>query len=1232
MHRGGALLTRLLESCQARLSSYLLNLYLLLTLLLGASGVSLAYGSTVIKLQDHTHLEHIGSQVWYLKDAEGQLTIDDIMQGKADDQFFQVENDHANFGFDKSVYWIKFSVEYRSSKETIPKDWWLEFEYQMLDRVDAYIVSADGSVVKSESGDQRRFKNNPFDFPHSLFHVPLLPQETKTIYVKVDSDSSIQLGLNIWSTKGLIDHVSEERLHHGIFIGIMLIMLFYNLFVYFSIKDIAYLYYVLAIAAFVVGQAALNGLIWQYVDWKDLTWNNTVMPFTLNIIWSFLMLFSRSFLQTKQRAPMIDKVIKLCIVASIWLAVISLMTDYNFSIQLSTRVTILYAIVLSITGIVLWRRGHRAARYYTLSWVGYMVGVLSSMLYLFGVLPYSYFSSNGIQLGAFINVLLLSLALADRINTQKRQTEIARRKALIAQKQAVDANKRALANLNKYQMLYENASESIFQCTLDGRFMSANPALANIFGYQSAEEIILGVENIATDCCVDPKEREKFESLLLLNGRVRAFESEYKRQDGSLFWGSSSARVVKNERGEPAYFEGSLIDITERTERERAEREREAAQASTSAKSEFLANMSHEIRTPMNAIIGFSALAQKTDLTIKQRDYINKIENSSKSLLGIINDILDFSKIEAGKLDLENVPFDIYHVVNDLVALLSQRAAEKNLELVVNATHGVPSGLVGDSLRLEQILVNLTNNAIKFTSEGEVVVRISEVQSLDDKVLLQFSVRDTGIGLTKPQQQKLFQPFSQADGSTTRQYGGTGLGLSISKQLVEMMGGEIWVESKEGEGSTFAFNAWFDKQKETTYEDIYACKELNELRVLLIDDKDAGQDAMLEILSSFACKTHWIQPDYTLIEKQVSEIQSQEYDLVIIDRQLNAMRSIDAAIGIRSLPAFSDIPVMVMALSNEDELIDDIESHHFYPMIKPVTPSLLLDSIQEILGFTGPKRSKRLALEENEKRFALLGGHKVLLVEDTPFNQEIATEFLRQVDIDIELANNGQEAVDYLSDKDKIASISCVLMDVQMPIMDGFEATRRIRNQLGLKELPVIAMTANAMKGDKQKCLNAGMNDYISKPVAQDVLYSTLLKWIVPSDVEQALTPVEKTETTAHEDDAIDLTKALEQMGGNREMLNRMLVKFKDEHQQAVQVIMDAYDAEDFSLAHRLAHSLKGIAASIAAEPLRVQAAELEDAIERGALSTHVEKMFFSTDNALVQTLNYIAQLEEVEL
>ncbi len=1192
----------------------------------------MAHATPTIKLQFNTQFKQLGSDILYLKEENGRYTVEDLINGAGREKFFKVDKPRANFGFGQTAYWIKFNTHYHTRLSTLPKDWWLEFEYPLLDKIDVYTVSSDGSYTKSERGDLRAFDTNPFSFSRSLFNVQLLPGESKSLFIRVESDSSKQLGLNLWSSKGLTDHISKERLQQGVFFGIMLIMLLYNLFVFISIKDIAYLYYVLAISAFLVGQCAIGGLIWQYVSWKDLAWNNTIIPLALNLTWAFLLLFSRAFLQTKHRAPMMDALIKFCIVASLWLAIISLMTDYNFSIQLSTRVTILYAFVLSVIGIILWRRGHRAARYYTFAWIGYMGGVLAALLYLFGVIPHNYFTSNGIQFGAFTNVLLLSLALADRINTQKRQTEFARKKALESERRAVDANERALVHLNKFQTLYENASEGIFQCTLNGRFISANPALAHLFGYESADKIILIVENIALECCVDEEDRARFESMLLESGRVTAFESQYKRNDGSLFWGSSSARLVSNAKGEPAYLEGSLIDITERIEKERAEREREAAQASTSAKSEFLANMSHEIRTPMNAIIGFSALAQKTDLTTRQRDYISKIESSSKSLLGIINDILDFSKIEAGKLDLEHIPFDINTVINDLVIMLSHRAADKNLELVVNANHGVMAGLVGDALRLEQILVNLTNNAIKFTAEGEVVVRIAETQQLDDKVQLQFSVSDTGIGLTKDQQQKLFKPFSQADESTTRQYGGTGLGLSISKQLVEMMEGEIWVESKEGEGSTFCFNAWFDLQKDNISEDVYADKSLAETRILLIDDKDAGQNAMLEILASFQCKADWIQPDFTLIDKLTSEVKEPIYDVIFIDRQLNAMRTIDAAVGIRNIPVFADTPIMVMALSNEEKLIEEAESYSFYPMIKPVTPSLLLDSMQEVLGFTGQKNSKRQGQDELEKSIKKLAGQCVLLVEDTPFNQEIATAFLKQININVELVQNGQEAVDFLSDETNVSSISAVLMDVQMPIMDGFEATRRIRSQLDLKSMPVIAMTANAMKGDEQKCLNAGMDDYISKPVSQDVLYSKLVKWILPEELESEqesdIVPVESE--TALSVDALNLTLALEQMGGSQEILTRMLVCFKEDQEASVSQIIDAYDNKDVELAHRLAHTLKGIAASIAAESLRLSAAELEEAIECGAVSTHIEKLFCKTDTALKDTLDYIAQLEEV--
>ncbi len=1220
----------------------LLQIVGLLVLLFGGGMVEAKARPGLVELSDaHDHWP-LGPRVQYLKDKTGQLTLDQIRSGAYDDQFFTVESEQANFGFEKAVYWIRFDLVYKPRHENGAKPFWLMFDYPLLDYVDVYQFEPDQPVRHFSSGDQRPFANNALNIPRATMALDLSPRHPLQMLIRIENQSSQQLGVGIWSSKGLAAHVSDMRVQEGIFLGIMLIMMLYNLFVFFAIKDQAYFFYVLAILSFFIGQISLHGLVWQYIHWQDLIWNNNITSTVLNITWMFLLMFSRAFLHTRLYAPMMDGVLKFLAFSAGWMAVLSYAGDYNFTIQLSTRLTLVYAFASTVIGMALWRRGHRSARYFTFAWVGYMAGVVFALLYLFGLLPYNYFAANGIQFGAFANVLLLSLALADRINTQKRETELQRRRALIAREEAVEANKRAMANLKMFRKLYENASEGIFQTSFDGHFLSANPSLANIFGYDSADALIADVENVAEQCYRHPQDRAVFEAEVHSHGRIVNHESLYVKRDGTQFWGSSSAHLVRDEEGKPLYIEGSLIDITERKEKENALREREAAQASASAKSEFLANMSHEIRTPMNAIIGFAALAQKTDLDKKQRDYVSKIERSSKALLGIINDILDFSKIEAGKLALESVNFNLYDTVGDIMNLLSQKAAEKNLELVVRISPSLVAQLVGDSLRLEQILINLINNAIKFTAEGEVVVRIQELQRLDKRIQLQFEVVDTGIGITKAQQDKLFSPFTQADGSTTRKYGGTGLGLSISKQLVELMEGEIWVKSEAGVGSTFAFSAWFGVQKQTEQSDIYAVKELKNLRVLLIDDKDAGQEVMLEILASFHCHAVALQPDYQLISKLEAEFSQERFDLVIVDRQLKAMESLEAAQKIRRLANFADTPIALMALTNEEHIHEAASEHGFYCLIKPVTPSVVLDCIQGILGFAGPRQGKQLGLEEQSRLMRQLHGRTLLLVEDTPFNQEIATEFLALAGVSVNVADNGQQALDALEQMHQRGSLpDAVLMDVQMPVMDGFEATRRIRSDLRYQHLIIIAMTANAMKGDRDRCLQAGMNDYITKPVAQTTLYQTLLRWLpsglpdtsdrlpvlehAPADMPQAEVevPVLLSEASTP---PLDLGHALTQMGGSEALLHKMLQRFVGEQASVMERIIQAYDAGDQTTAHRLAHTLKGIAGSLSATALQEAAATLETALESGAVPTHIEKLFFNADTALQAVLDYIKQ------
>ena len=382
--------------------------------------------------------------------------------------------------------------------------------------------------------------------------------------------------------------------------------------------------------------------------------------------------------------------------------------------------------------------------------------------------------------------------------------------------------KSIVESAKKYRMIFENASEGLFQITPSGGIVSANPAIAKMLGYEKPDEMIQQVNDIAEQCYVNPEDHTEFTTLIETNTRITGFERRFKRKDGSTFWGVGSGQSVKDAKGTLLYYEGSLVDITEQKEKLKADKARVVAEKASRSKSEFLANMSHEIRTPMNAIIGLSHLALKTKLTVQQLGYLTLINDASQNLLGIINDVLDFSKIEAGKLTMELAPFPLERVLKDLSNLIGARAKSKGIEIAISCPQGVSTNLIGDSLRLGQVLLNLAGNSIKFTEKGEIVISVSQLEQTDDTVTLGFSVMDTGIGMTKEQMGKLFQSFSQADTSTTRKYGGTGLGLAISKKIVSMMDGEIGVESKPDFGSTFHFTATFGldhEQRSTAISD-----------------------------------------------------------------------------------------------------------------------------------------------------------------------------------------------------------------------------------------------------------------------------------------------------------------------------------------------------------------------------------------------------------------------------
>ncbi len=630
----------------------------------------------------------------------------------------------------------------------------------------------------------------------------------------------------------------------------------------------------------------------------------------------------------------------------------------------------------------------------------------------------------------------------------------------------------------------------------------------------------------------------------------------------------------------------------------------EKAEDANQAKGDFLANMSHEIRTPMNAIIGMSYLASKTELSEKQRNYVSKIQSSAHALLGLINDILDFSKIEAGKLDMESIEFCLGDVFDNLSTLLSEKALDKNLELLFSVDKEVPSHLLGDSLRLGQILVNLSNNAVKFTDKGEIIVSVKTVEKKSDQVVLQFSVKDSGIGLTQEQIGKLFKEFSQADSSTSRKYGGTGLGLTISKKLTEMMNGKIWVESDPGKGSNFIFTATFGLATEFEEKVLAPSIDLQGMKMLVVDNNAAAREILQETLESFSFEVSAVSSGQEGIAQLEKAAQDQPYELVLMDWKMPGMDGVEASKLIKSSNKLTKIPsiIMLTAYSREEvtRQAKGIGLDGF--LTKPINPSILLDSILEVFGKKVEKRVRRGDDSQvDTEALKAIQGARILLVDDNEINQEIGNEILEQVGCYVTIANDGKEAVEKVAQSE----FDCVLMDIQMPVMDGYTATRIIRKDAQFNDLPIIAMTANAMEEDKKQAAESGMNDHVAKPIDVKQLFDVLVNWI---NIPEERRPEKIADNTnvltgsiiIPELDGIDTETGLNRVGGNTKLYLKILNKFRISQADAIERIETAFNAGDNETSKREAHTLKGLAGNIGAEALQQAAQVVEGEIKAG--------------------------------
>jgi len=745
----------------------------------------------------------------------------------------------------------------------------------------------------------------------------------------------------------------------------------------------------------------------------------------------------------------------------------------------------------------------------------------------------------------------------------------------------------------QYRSLFENAVEGIFRTTLDGEFYHANPALAKTLGYDSAEELTDGRRRTANELYVDSRERQRLLALVREKGRVADFETRFFRKDGSEFWVLISARAVYDHSGEIQYIEGSFLDINARKEKEQAESDRRAANAANKAKSEFLAGMSHEIRTPMNAIMGLVELVLKTDLTFKQRDYLVKVRSASRSLLGIINDILDISKIEANRVDLELIEFSLESVLDNLADMTTIKAEEKGLELFFDMHPSVPMLLKGDPTRLGQILLNLVNNAIKFTDAGEIVVRTEVVHEEEDQVMLQFSVTDTGIGMTDDQMEKIFQAFTQADSSTTRKYGGTGLGLAICKQLVGKMGGEVSVASEKDKGSTFTFSAMFIKQNKV--QELVPPVDLRGMRVLVVDDNATSRLILQDMLTAFSFTVFTAGSGEQALEMMRNAADDHPFELVLMDWKMPEMDGLETVKRMREYGKLRTMPsvLMVTAYGREEVMkqAENIGMDGF--LIKPVNQSVLFDTIMTIFGkATVAQLPERRRMATDIERLGKLKGARILVAEDNDINQLVVKDILNQAGVIVTLANNGQEAVEKLEE----GVYDLVLMDLQMPVMDGLTACRKIRRQEKFKELPILAMTAHAMVEDRKKCLAAGMNDHVSKPIEPPVFFAALLNALGLGEQHDTTRFVGQREVLP-ECDGIDLAGGLARVSGNKKLYRELLVRFVDRYKHTRLELDKILGAGDGKSVRALVHTIKGVAGNIGAMKLNLLADKLETAL-----------------------------------
>nr|WP_320193299.1 response regulator [uncultured Desulfobacter sp.] len=750
----------------------------------------------------------------------------------------------------------------------------------------------------------------------------------------------------------------------------------------------------------------------------------------------------------------------------------------------------------------------------------------------------------------------------------------------------------------KLHTVMETSAEPMIVYDKNAEAEYINPAFEKIFGWTPEEFLGKKIDFIPEEAAENT--RQVFEKVM--KGEIcYGLETVRNTKGGTKKEIRITASPIMN--GKKGY-NGMVVNLQDISELIASRR---IAEEASRAKSSFLANMSHEIRTPMNAIIGMSHLCLGTDLDTQQRNYIQMVHQSAQLLLDITNDNLDFSKIEAGKMELESIPFNLEKVLINLSNMVSFEVQERGLEILFHLAPGTPVQLIGDPLRLGQVLLNLTSNALKFTESGEIVIQVRSIKTQADMVELEVVVKDTGVGMTMDQQSRLFQAFSQADGSTTRKYGGTGLGLSICKHLVELMNGRIWVKSSSGKGSRFYFTVVLGRHIEKDEKTkLSVPSDLEKLKVLVVDDSATARQMFAQTLESFSFRVMCVDSGQAALKAIKNAAEKDPFRLVLMDYMMPGMNGLQASNYIKAFADNDHITLIMVTTLNQEDIMSqaqDVGIDGF--LTKPVIPSNLLDIVINAFGGKGDVRiAENTSGRWRVNPLETIKGAKILVVEDNTINQILAEKLLTQAGLVAVIAENGKKAVE-LAGK---AKFDLILMDLQMPEMDGFDATRVILEQQSPNHPPIVAMTANAMAGDRERCLGVGMVDHIAKPIEPNILFETLLRWIPAVDGEPHTLDSQKvmnnnSVSLPKELAGIDIDVGIQRANGNQNLYITFLKQFIKDHGRDNQIISQAVIQNDIVLAHRTAHTLKGVAGGIGAQALYDSSQKVEAVLKKNQLA-----------------------------